>query len=59
MDLAGKIAKTVNLAGKAATATDPTKAGKGKGDGADPVGQGPSSSLARGVDAIDKKNSKG
>jgi hypothetical protein len=39
----------VDLAGKAAAATDPTKA-KGVGGGACPAGQGPAPDLAKGVD---------
>jgi hypothetical protein len=50
----------VDPAGKAATATDPTKAMKGMGGGAGPVGQGPAPDLARGVDGTgDGRSSKG
>jgi hypothetical protein len=50
----------VDPAGKAATATDPTKAMKGVGGEAGPAGQGPVSDLARDDDgAGDGRSSKG
>jgi hypothetical protein len=50
----------VDPAGKAATATDPTKAMKGVGGGAGPAEQGPAPDLARGVNgAGDRRRSKG
>jgi hypothetical protein len=49
----------VDLAGKVAAATDPTKAMKGVGGGAGPAGQGPVPDLARGDDgAGDGRSSK-
>jgi hypothetical protein len=49
----------VNPAGKAATATDPTKAMKGVGGGAGPARQGPVLDLARDDDSIgDGRSSK-
>jgi hypothetical protein len=50
----------VDPAGKAATATDPTKAMMGVGGGAGPAEQGPAPDLARGVNgAGDRRRSKG
>ena len=47
-------------AGKAAAATDPTKAKKGVGGGACLAGQGPAPDLAKGVDGTgDGRSSKG
>jgi hypothetical protein len=50
----------VDPAGKAAAATDPTKAMRGVGGGAGPAGQGPVPNPARGVDSTgDGRSSKG
>jgi hypothetical protein len=49
----------VDPAGKAAAATNPTKAMKGVGGGAGPAGQGPVSDLARDDDGVgDGRSSK-